>query len=129
VVPRRWTDLAGDTVGLLDMSQVRCVAFCGLGNPQSFWRSLDQLGVAPVEKFEYGDHHRYSPAEVRRLARYARDLGVEALVTTAKDAVNLCPEFVEIVQPLCVYWLEIGVEIERRAELVELISERVGRPV
>ena len=55
---RRWTDLAGDTVGLLDMSQVRCVAFCGLGNPQSFWRSLDQLGVAPVEKFEYGDHHR-----------------------------------------------------------------------
>jgi len=54
----------------------------------------------------------------------AKDLSVETLLTTAKDAVNLCPEFAEIVHPLRVYWLEIGVEIERRAELVELISKK-----
>jgi len=110
------------------MTHVRCIAFCGLGNPQTFWRTLDQLGVAPVSRFDYGDHHRYTPAEMRRLARYAKDLSVETLLTTAKDAVNLCPEFAEIVHPLRVYWLEIGVEIERRAELVELIrkiSERL----
>jgi tetraacyldisaccharide 4'-kinase len=107
------------------MTHVRSVAFCGLGNPQSFWRSLDQLGVTPVETFDYGDHHRYTPVEVRRLARYAIGLGVDALITTAKDAVNLPPEFVEIVQPLRVYWLEIGVEIRGRAELMEMIAKKI----
>ncbi len=125
VVPCRWTNDKGEAIEILGMTHVRSVAFCGLGNPQSFWRSLDQLGVTPVQTFDYGDHHRYTPVEVRRLARYAIDLGVEALITTAKDAVNLPPEFVEIVQPLRVYWLEIGMEIKGRAELMEMITKKI----
>jgi 3-deoxy-D-manno-octulosonic-acid transferase len=125
VAPRRWTNDQGEAIDILGMTHVRSVAFCGLGNPQSFWRSLDQLGVTPVETFDYGDHHRYTPVEIRRLARYAIGLGVEALITTAKDAVNLPPEFVEIVQPLRVYWLEIGVEIRGRAELMEMIAKKI----
>jgi tetraacyldisaccharide 4'-kinase len=125
VVPREWTNDRGETIDALGMTPVRCVAFCGLGNPQTFWRSLDQLGVTPLQKFDYGDHHRYTPVEMRRLARYAIDLGVEALVTTAKDAVNLPPEFVEIVHPLRVYWLEIAVEIKGRAELMALIAKKI----
>jgi tetraacyldisaccharide 4'-kinase len=125
VAPRRWTNDQGEAIDILGMTQVRSVAFCGLGNPQSFWRSLDQLGVTPVETFDYGDHHRYTPVEIRRLARYAIGLGVDALITTAKDAVNLPPEFVEIVQPLRVYWLEIGVEIKGRAELMEMIAKKI----
>jgi tetraacyldisaccharide 4'-kinase len=125
VVPRRWTNDQGEGIDILGMTHVRSVAFCGLGNPQSFWRSLDQLGVTPVETFDYGDHHRYTPSEIRRLARYAIGLGVDALITTAKDAVNLPPEFVEIVQPLRVYWLEIGVEIKGGAELMEMIAKKI----
>jgi tetraacyldisaccharide 4'-kinase len=125
VVPRRWTNDKGEALDILGMTHVRSVAFCGLGNPQSFWRSLDQLGITPLQTFDYGDHHRYTPVEIRRLARYAIDLGVEALITTAKDAVNLPPEFPEIVRPLRVYWLEIGVEIKGHAELMEMISKKI----
>jgi 3-deoxy-D-manno-octulosonic-acid transferase len=125
VVPRRWTNDKGEAIEIIGMTHVRSVAFCGLGNPQSFWRSLDQLGVTPVTTFDYGDHHRYTPSEIRRLARYAIDLGVEALITTAKDAVNLPPEFVEIVRPLRVYWLEIGVEIKGHDALMELIVKKI----
>jgi tetraacyldisaccharide 4'-kinase len=126
VVARRWTNEADETSAPEAFRGERCLAFCGLGNPRTFWRSLDQLGVDAVERIDYGDHHRYSPLEVRRLARHALDVGVEVLVTTAKDAVNLCPEYERIVAPLRVYWLEIGVEIERRADLVELIEQVTG---
>jgi tetraacyldisaccharide 4'-kinase len=123
---RRWTNLRGETFSPEALKGLRSVAFCGLGNPGTFWRSLDQLGVDTLERIDYGDHHRYSPLEVRRLARHAEDIGVEALVTTAKDAVNLCPEFGRIVEPLRLYWLEIGVRIENRAELIGLIERRIG---
>ena len=123
VVARRWTDGAGETLDVEAFRGARCMAFCGLGNPRTFWRSLDQLGVEAVERIDYGDHHRYSPLEVRRLARHAQDVGVDVLLTTAKDAVNLSPEYERIFEPLRVYWLEIGVEIDRRAELVELIEQ------
>ncbi len=122
---RRWTNHKGERFGPNALKGKRTVAFCGLGNPGTFWRSLDQLGVDTVERIDYGDHHRYSPMEVRRLARHAVDLGVEALVTTAKDAVNLCGEFGRIVEPLRLYWLEIGVKIEGRDELMELIRRRI----
>ncbi len=123
---RRWTNERDETLETGALKGLRCVAFCGLGNPRTFWRSLDQLGVDAIERIEYGDHHRYSPLEVRRLARHAIDLGVHALATTAKDAVNLSPEYGRIIAPLQLYWLEIGVEIERKAELVALIEKRVG---
>lgn len=124
--PRRWTNESDETLDVEALRGLRCVAFCGLGNPQTFWRSLDRLGVDSAEQIDYGDHHRYSPLEVRRLARHAMDVGVEALVTTAKDAVNLCPEYGRIVAPLKLYWLEIGVEIEGRSELVDLIEQATG---
>jgi tetraacyldisaccharide-1-P 4'-kinase len=78
-----------------------------------------------VERYEYGDHHRYKPSEIRRLSQRARDLGVEALLTTAKDAVNLCESFVPMIQPLRLYWLEIGIEIDERERLLELIAGQI----
>lgn len=67
----------------------RAVAFCGLGNPDAFWKTVRHAGVQPVACYEYDDHHRYTPSEIRRLARNSLDSGAEALLTTAKDAVNL----------------------------------------
>jgi len=125
-VARHWASAEGDTVEASGMSGVASVAFCGLGNPGSFWRSLDRLGVNPLARHDYGDHHRYTPAEIRRLALHARDVGAEALLTTAKDAVNLCPEIAGIIKPLRLYWLEIGIEIDGRDELIDLIARRVG---
>ena len=103
----------------------RSIAFCGLGNPQAFWRTLKQLGIGPLACYEYEDHHQYTPSEIRLLARHARDLGAASLLTTAKDAVNLDPEYAVIVGSLKLYWLEVRTEIDRRQELVDLIWSRV----
>ncbi len=122
---RVWTNLKGETIGLGAFSGLKSIAFCGLGNPESFWRSLANVGVHPMERHGYGDHHRYTPAELRRLARHAREVGAEVLLTTAKDAVNLCPEFEAVASPLKVYWLEIGFGIDGREDLLARIERKI----
>jgi tetraacyldisaccharide-1-P 4'-kinase len=123
---RRWTNLKGETVDAGTLSGVRSVAFCGLGNPETFWRSLATMDIFAMERHSYGDHHRYTPSELRRLARHSRELGAEILLTTAKDAINLCPEFEAVADPLKVYWLEIGIGIDRREDLLARIGEKIA---
>ncbi len=99
--------------------------FCGLGNPQSFLRTLAQMGVVPVDWVEFEDHHRYRPDELRRTARQLRQKGATALVTTEKDVVNLCDECDELMAPLEIYWLKVRMKIEGEAELVREIERRL----
>ena len=122
---RRWTNLKGEWLDARAFSGAKAVAFCGLGNPESFWRSLADVGVSPVERHFYGDHHRYTPNELRRLAQHSRESGAEVLLTTAKDAVNLCPEFEAVAAPMKVYWLEIGVGIDRLDDLLARIERKI----
>jgi tetraacyldisaccharide 4'-kinase len=104
----------------------RSVAFCGLGNPQAFWKTLRRLNIDPLACYEYEDHHQYTPSEIRRLAQHAQDLGADVLLTTAKDAVNLDADYPAIVGKVKLYWLEIRTEIERREELFSLIRQAAG---
>jgi hypothetical protein len=46
-------------------------------------------------------------------------------VTTEKDAVNLCETSSELVAPLTLYWLQIGMKIDREEELIEEIEEHL----
>ena len=124
-VARSWRNEAGERIDAHSIPKLRSIAFCGLGNPEAFWNTLTQLGVTLVERYEYGDHHRYKPSEIRRLAQRGHDLGIEALLTTSKDSVNLCPETESMIRPLKLYWLEIGIDIERHEDLLSLISSRI----
>jgi 3-deoxy-D-manno-octulosonic-acid transferase len=127
VVPLEWVDLEWGTVRpTLDTGIGACpeqvAAFCGLGNPDSFWRTLEELGIEIAFRWAFGDHHRYQPAQLKRLARQAREAGVETLVTTEKDVMNLCGGAAEIVRPLKILWLRIGVEIEDEEKLLRLLA-------
>jgi tetraacyldisaccharide 4'-kinase len=121
---RQWCNGRGATRQVHAMAGSKSIAFCGLGNPESFWRSLADLGVTPMEEHSYGDHHRYTPNELRRLARHAQEIGADYLLTTAKDSVNL-GDYETVTSPLEVWWLEIGVGIEGRDDLVARIRQRV----
>lgn len=78
-------------------NEVSVLAFCGLGNPEAFFTDLlrafeeglmnDEFDLSIVKKFP--DHHRYSQSDIIALERQAREKGIHALLTTAKDAVKL----------------------------------------
>lgn len=80
---------ASGTTHPLDLLRQRPVlAFCGIGNPEAFRRTLVDLGCRPVEFRTYPDHHDYTRADVEALA--AADLPADALlVTTHKDLVKV----------------------------------------
>lgn len=120
-VPMWWRHRGGAQLALNSFQDKRVVAFCGLGNPQAFWKTLERLHTEPAARYEYDDHHQYTPAEIRRLAQHARDLGAEVLLTTAKDAVNLDSDYEAITDEVNLFWLEIETEIDRSEELFDLI--------
>jgi 3-deoxy-D-manno-octulosonic-acid transferase len=97
-------------------------AFCGLGNPQSFQHILRRVGVEPVAWTEFDDHHRYRPRDLRRITAHARLVGAGALLATEKDAINLCDGSEQLLAPLPLFWLKVGMRIEREAEFLAEIA-------
>jgi tetraacyldisaccharide 4'-kinase len=81
----------------LDHLRTRPVlAFCGLGNPDGFRRTLEDLGTEMVGFRAYPDHHSYTRADVDELRSWARQQATNCLVvTTQKDLVKLRLERLE----------------------------------
>jgi tetraacyldisaccharide 4'-kinase len=67
-------------------------AFCGIGNPQAFFNDMSRWHVPIAGQSIFRDHHRYTPADLRRLEKAAQNSGAIAFVTTEKDAENLGEE-------------------------------------
>jgi tetraacyldisaccharide 4'-kinase len=87
--PRNLISTAGQQAPL-DIVRGRPVAaFCGIGNPAAFRRTLESLGYQIADFREFPDHHRYTPADIKRLAAWAGGLGVSAVLCTCKDLVKL----------------------------------------
>ncbi|MDD4890304.1 MAG: tetraacyldisaccharide 4'-kinase [Phycisphaerae bacterium] len=72
-----------------ELADRRYVAFCGLGNPDAFRRTLATLPGECVEFVAFADHHAYAAADLSALAELARGNRADVLVTTQKDAVKL----------------------------------------
>ena len=63
-------------------------AFCGLGNPDAFFRDLWDWGIAVCGQMTFPDHHRYTDRDALRIQQAAKQAGANAFVTTEKDAQN-----------------------------------------
>jgi tetraacyldisaccharide 4'-kinase len=123
IEPEAWVDAVTGASHPLDRPPFTAAGgFCGLGNPQSFRRTLERAGVLPAAWFEFDDHHRYRPRELRSMAHQAAAAGAGALVTTEKDAVNLCADFREDTAPIDVYWLKVRMTIDREREFLSLAT-------
>jgi len=66
-------------------------AFCGIGNPEGFRRTLTVEGFASrLAGFRtFPDHHHYTPSDLDDLADWARTCGAGVLITTQKDLVKI----------------------------------------
>ena len=100
-------------------------AFCGIGNPQSFFAQLrgDGYKLGHVQIFR--DHHVYTQTDLDRIVRAAIAAGAEVLLTTAKDEVKLRSLRFE----LPCYAVDISIEIEEEDNFRSLIEDsRVRSP-
>ncbi|HEX5701996.1 MAG TPA: tetraacyldisaccharide 4'-kinase [Pyrinomonadaceae bacterium] len=103
------------------LRQLPVAAFCGIGNPNAFFRQLRDEGFNLRHTEVFRDHHKYSQTDIDRLTQHATDAGAHALITTAKDAVKLT----SMRFPLPCYVIEIEMQIEEADTLLALIDEAI----
>ena len=85
--PAGFVDAAGNPVELA--KDGRYGAFCGIGKPEGFFRSLEEFGLTPAETKIFPDHHAFSDADVSALAQWREKNAFDALLCTEKDLVKL----------------------------------------
>jgi tetraacyldisaccharide 4'-kinase len=125
LIARNWRDY--QTGECIDLKNQRVAAFCGLGNPQNFWDTLDSLGLDVVFRWAFNDHHTYQPKELYYLARQAILHGAELLVTTEKDRMNFPGRLSAAIAPLMLAWLEIEMELQDSAAFFAFLESKLRR--
>jgi tetraacyldisaccharide 4'-kinase len=102
-------------------------AFCGLGNPDAFFRDLENWGLTICGQAIFADHHRYTRRDISAVKRAAKQAGANAFVTTEKDAQNLTGlEFDETPLYVAVIDLVVTPEADFRNVLAETFAGGAG---
>jgi tetraacyldisaccharide 4'-kinase len=83
--------LRADTGFIAELAGRRVLAFAGIGDPEKFFATLAEAGIALAGTRSFADHHRYTPAEAEALCNEAERDGL-VLVTTEKDLARLTGE-------------------------------------
>jgi len=96
----------------------RVAAFCGVGNPGSFFENLRRMGFEMALQRSFPDHHVYSQTEIDSLIAEG-----STLITTAKDAVKLR----ELTFSAPCYVMEIEIAIDNSEGFTRLIVETANR--
>src|SRR5947208_7710039 len=82
----------GGEITLLSANEIGAgpfFAFCGLGNPNAFFRDLGNWGITVCSQAIFPDHHRYTQRDISAVKQAGKRVGADAFVTTEKDAQNL----------------------------------------
>lgn len=96
------------------------LAFCGIGNPYSFERTLKSMGIEILNAFFFMDHYIYTRKEFISLEEEGKKQGVDFLITTEKDSIRL-PEIKELRIPLLVVKVELKI-ISGEKKLWEVLN-------
>jgi tetraacyldisaccharide 4'-kinase len=123
-----WRKLSGElkdsSVWANELKSGPVAAFCGVGNPESFFALLRRAGHTLCHTRVFPDHHYYSQEEINALVSQSAKRGAHALLTTAKDEVKLRSLRVE----LPCYVVEGAIEIEGESKFLASIDEAIGMP-
>jgi tetraacyldisaccharide 4'-kinase len=93
------------------------MAFCGIGNPEAFFKHLRRDGWNVMATKSYPDHFRYTQQDIDDLMLGARKMAIEVMVTTSKDAVKLR----ELRLDLPCYVLEVAYTFDDEEELKRMV--------
>ncbi len=121
--PQGWRRLAETTLAPPEsLAGRRVMAFCGLGRPDSFERSLLKLNVDIRRFVALRDHQVYDQSVLDGLGLAFLASGAEFMVTTAKDAVKLPVNYA-----LPVMILQMEVAVGQGDEFLETVLRIAGR--
>jgi tetraacyldisaccharide 4'-kinase len=89
-VPVEWIDADRQTRPLEYLRGKSVAAFCGIGNPDAFRKTLEDLGMSVKAFRTFPDHHPYGRTDVEALRSWVRQEADDGtVVTTQKDLVKI----------------------------------------
>jgi tetraacyldisaccharide 4'-kinase len=115
--------LSGMPVPVRALKRLRVVAFAGIAKPDSFFNSLSEAGILPLEHFAFPDHHAYTQEELLALLQFRTRSGAHFLITTEKDCVRLPPELCSL---LVVAHLRLDFGADHQA-IYDYLIRQLGR--
>lgn len=95
------------------------IAFAGIGRPEKFYKSLNELGFNLVETLNFPDHHVYTKAELQKIITKAQKQGA-VIFTTSKDFVKIPPQMHKFF-----HVLEIEIKWEDEEKLTTFIFDKI----
>jgi len=104
----------------------RVLAFAGIGDPEKFFTTLTEAGVAVVARKSFPDHHRYTQAQAQALCDEADREGL-VLVTTEKDAARLAGDADVAELATHAHALPVTLTFEEPERFRTLLLERLTR--
>ena len=112
-MPQALISTSGARADLSTLTGKKIAAFCGIGNPQGFQATLEQLGYDICGFRAFADHHAYTASDITSLAVWADEQNADALVCTHKDLVKINEDQLAD-WPL--WAVEIGIEVTAGSE-------------
>jgi tetraacyldisaccharide 4'-kinase len=115
-------DAEGNSCALEELAGKSALAFCGIGNPEGFRRTLLPLCRELLDFRVFPDHHAYTADDVRSLVGWVAGSGANLVLTTQKDSVKLRAG---TLGPAPLRALRIGLEITAGHEIMDDLLARL----
>lgn len=103
----------GERQGLDFLKNKRVAALSGIAQPESFEKSLVNLGSELVYTKRFADHHRFSQQDILNVINRSKKRQAQIIVTTQKDAVRF-PKIDR--RDLPIYFMRVEIKILRGAK-------------
>lgn len=87
--PRFLLFASGEKKEIATVAGQAVFAFCGLGNPDAFYKTVENCGCRIADKLTYSDHCIYDNNDAVRLAGLCRSAGAKYAVCSLKDFVKI----------------------------------------
>ena len=97
------------------------VAFAGIGHPQKFYTSLQELGIEIIQTYDFPDHHYYTIQELQNIIDFANKNHAD-IITTSKDFVKI-PTLLQSEIKV----LEINIQWENKDKLKNFILTNLSK--
>jgi len=96
-------------------------AFCGIGSPDAFKRSLKDSNADIAGFKAFADHHSYSEEDLLNLAEKFQKSAAEIMVTTEKDSVKIIKHR-KITDELPIYKLAVKISLNKEDKFIESVQ-------
>ena len=83
----RTTD--GKKISIAELTTKNIFAFCGIGNPETFFNTIRKIPANLIGSKIYDDHHHYCADDITDMQKQAQLSKADLILTTEKDATKI----------------------------------------